>query len=471
MYSQNSLKALEEQIKSDFENLNIPPEHWVIEQDGRLPVAILGGGMSGLTIALALKIKGIPCQIFEQKAQGEEGPWLKPALMETLRSPKNVVGPALGSPSLTFQAWYKAQFGVEAWDKLNKIPRVQWHEYLQWFKQVTAPKFHDQHEFIDYEIIDDAVTKLVFKNHKQIKEVFASHVVFALGMETFSIPNIPHFVENISSQYWEHAYAGTDYSKFKNLDIGVVGYSAGAMDSAATALEHGAKSVELLCRCKDFPRVNHAKIAVNSGYLSAYASLTDEQKWEFQNYLLQQKMPAPHGSTLRVSKHNHAHFNFDAGITRIEQKDQKLYVYTKDECFILDYLILATGFKLNWDKTVWTQKLKTQFKIWQDVIQDKENNGLEDNPYLTPYFEFIDKSTDSSTNLYCFNFSAGMSLGPLIGMIGGVDSGATVLASQIACKIYQSQYEQQLLKIKTSTEYELEGNEWKPALSYRKRKN
>ncbi|MEX6211594.1 hypothetical protein AB6G58_19575 [Providencia huaxiensis] len=46
--------------------------------------------------------------------------------METLRSPKHVVGSALASPSLTFQAWFKAQFGVQKWEELDKIPRLQW---------------------------------------------------------------------------------------------------------------------------------------------------------------------------------------------------------------------------------------------------------------------------------------------------------------------------------------------------------
>lgn len=48
---------------------------------------------------------------------------------------KNLTGPALISPSLTFQAWFKAQFGHQAWESLDKIPRLQWDEYLKWFKK------------------------------------------------------------------------------------------------------------------------------------------------------------------------------------------------------------------------------------------------------------------------------------------------------------------------------------------------
>ena len=41
-----------------------------------------------------------------------EGPWATTARMETLRSPKQLTGPALGLPALTFRAWYEAQFGT-----------------------------------------------------------------------------------------------------------------------------------------------------------------------------------------------------------------------------------------------------------------------------------------------------------------------------------------------------------------------
>ena len=57
---------------------------------------------------------------------GVEGPWVTYARMETLRSPKVLTGPAAGIPSLTFRAWFVAQFGAAEWEALDKIPRVMW---------------------------------------------------------------------------------------------------------------------------------------------------------------------------------------------------------------------------------------------------------------------------------------------------------------------------------------------------------
>ncbi len=67
--------------------------------------------------------------------------------------PKHVVGPA--SPSLTFQAWFKAQFGIQKWDELDKIPRVQWGEYLQWYKTMTEPYVLNQYRLVDVQLNDN----------------------------------------------------------------------------------------------------------------------------------------------------------------------------------------------------------------------------------------------------------------------------------------------------------------------------
>ena len=58
--------------------------------------------------------------------------------METLRSPKQLLGPAYGMASLTFQAWFTAQFGDEAWEELFRIPRPMWMDYLHWYRGVLT---------------------------------------------------------------------------------------------------------------------------------------------------------------------------------------------------------------------------------------------------------------------------------------------------------------------------------------------
>lgn len=474
MYPKNNLKDLEKQIKIDLENFNIPPKDWISSVNNNPPIVIIGAGMSALCLAFALKIKGIPCILFEKKEEGYEGAWLSPALMENLRSPKNLTGPALISPSLTFQAWYKAQFGVTQWNELEKIPRVTWHRYLQWFKTIIAPKIYYKHELIDL-VVERKSIKLTFKKENEEQIYTAEHCVLAMGMDSLSSPNIPDYASHLPQKFWEHSYAGTDYTRFKGKNIGVVGSSAGAMDSAATALEHGAEVVEILCRTDDFPRVNRSKAASNQGYLSSYAYWSDTQKWDFQYYLKKEGTPPPFGSTLRVSKHGNAYFNFNETIDKVVIQGNKLHVYTEQHHFILDHLIFATGFKLDWTKNIWLERLQHQVKKWKEVYTPEQSQSYDEMgeyPYLSPDFEFTPKVAESLdvSRLYCFNYNAHMSQGPLVGMIGGVAKGAETLAEALAKKIYIEQYSAQINHVKASEDFELQGDEWITDKTYRNTK-
>lgn len=467
------LTTLEAQINQDLQYLNLPIGSWTLSEEHidkqQINVAIIGAGMSGITAAFALKLRGINALVFDQAPAGKEGPWQTPALMETLRSPKQVVGPALASPSLTFQAWFKAQFGDDAWESLDKIPRLQWGEYLQWFKTMTAPSLLNQHQLVDVKLIPQG-RELTFDTPNGQVSFVAQHVVIATGMESFSEPNIPDFMEKIPKKYWEHSYAGSNYQRFNDLDIGVVGYSAGAMDSSATALEHGAKSVELLIRAKEMPQVNRGKVAGSPGFTNAYRYFTDAQKWHYADYVVKAKTPAPHGSTLRVSRHPNAYFNFNTQINKVTVREDKLHVSTTQGDFSFDYLILATGYRLTWQKHSAFHRLAPFIKTWKDVYtppKGEENSELAAHPYLGEHFELQAKTGYEFPfidHFYCFNLSASLSMGPVIGLIPGTNTGAERLADHIAAKLYLAHQTRHLEQVKASTDNELLGDEWQPAL-------
>src|SRR4051794_34000905 len=117
----SGLARLEEELRRQLAYLNYPPKNWVPATPGVLDVAIIGAGMAGLTLAFALLREGVSnLRLFDAQPPGHEGPWVTYARMETLRSPKHVTSPDLGVPALTFRAWFEAQFGAEAWERLGK---------------------------------------------------------------------------------------------------------------------------------------------------------------------------------------------------------------------------------------------------------------------------------------------------------------------------------------------------------------
>ena len=94
------LAALEARLAEDLSLLELPARGWVFSRTHEttqvLDVAVIGGGMAGLAAAAALKLLGVRARIFDRSPQGFEGPWATTARMETLRSPKQLTGPAPG---------------------------------------------------------------------------------------------------------------------------------------------------------------------------------------------------------------------------------------------------------------------------------------------------------------------------------------------------------------------------------------
>jgi hypothetical protein len=126
----SGLATLEKRLAQDREWLGWPSPDWMPQPASHqgmltLEVAIVGAGQAGLAAAAALGRQGIRAVVFDRAQADFEGPWATTARMETLRSPKELAGPALGLPALTFRAWFEAQFGSSAWVALDKIPRLQ----------------------------------------------------------------------------------------------------------------------------------------------------------------------------------------------------------------------------------------------------------------------------------------------------------------------------------------------------------
>jgi cation diffusion facilitator CzcD-associated flavoprotein CzcO len=143
MRSSQGLSALEAQIARDLELTAHPHMEWMVPRlhagKPALDVLIVGAGQSGLVTAFGLKRERVGnILVIDRAPEGKEGPWVTFARMPTLRSPKVQTGPDLGIPSLTFQAWYEAQHGAQAFADMNLIPSVDWHEYLLWYRRILG---------------------------------------------------------------------------------------------------------------------------------------------------------------------------------------------------------------------------------------------------------------------------------------------------------------------------------------------
>ena len=100
-------------------------------------VLIVGAGQSGLVIAAALRREGVArVRLVDRAGPGRTGPWRTFARMAELRTPKALVGTDLGLPNLSARRWYETRYGADAWDAIERIPRTDWHGYLEWYRDV-----------------------------------------------------------------------------------------------------------------------------------------------------------------------------------------------------------------------------------------------------------------------------------------------------------------------------------------------
>ena len=199
--------------------------------------------------------RGLQVDVFDEAPAGLEGPWATTARMETLRSPKQLAGPCLGIPSLTFRAWFEAQFGAAAWEALDKIPRLQWMDYLRWYRQVLKLQIHNGHKVADIWPRGEGPIELRIETADgRVLHRWARRLVLATGRAGLGGAQVPDWAHALPRTRWLHSADEADYAALRGLRVGVVGAGASAMDSAATALEAGAARVHLLVRRADIPK-------------------------------------------------------------------------------------------------------------------------------------------------------------------------------------------------------------------------
>ena len=464
------LVALAARLRQDLAWLDLPAKPWTIprEYGGKkvLDVAIIGGGMSGMAASASLGLAGIAAVMFDRAPAGFEGPWVTTARMETLRSPKQLTGPALGLPALTFRAWFEAQFGMDAWDALDKIPRTQWMDYLRWYRHVLNLDLRNEHHVTKILPRDDGMVQLEVMHRGSSETIFARRAVIATGRAGLGGAYVPDFAHRISRDLWAHSSDPLDYSTLAGKRVGVIGAGASAMDSAATALEMGAASVDMLIRRDDIPRINKGKGANNPGWVTGFYGLPDSWKWKIRHYINRQQVPPPRGSTLRVSKFANARFNLGCPIDSVAVHDQVLHVKTPKGIFELDFLIFSTGFQIDWLARPEYGAIAPFIRSWADRFtpeQTERDEELSGSPDVGPDFELREKipgSCKGLSNILCFCYPATLSHGQISGDIPAISDGAKRLTQGIVSQFYREDIEQYYEKIQSFAEPEVFGDEW-----------
>ena len=473
---QHRLAELNARVKQDLRTLNYPPANWSmpVTAEGGQPVSdvvVIGGGMCGLVAGHALTRAGIAnLRVVDRAPKGFEGPWVTYARMETLRSPKILLGPALGMASLSFRAWYTALYGESEWEQLFRIPRPMWMDYLKWYREVMEiPVENDTHVtrvvpradgLLELEIAGGATPPILTRK-----------LVLATGRDGLGKPTVPDFVKGMERhKSWAHSADEIDFDRLKGKRVVVIGVGASAVDNAAEALEQGAGEVRLLARRKEMPTINKLMGIGSYGVTAGFAEISPEWRWRLMDYAAKQQTPAPHNSTLRVSRHPNAYFHFDCGIGSMREEGGEVVITTTGgRIFRTDFVILGTGFDI--DPVCRSELAPYQDRIacWEDRYTPppgEENPGLGRFPWLNSDFSFTEKEPGTAPwlkDIHCFNYGASVSVGKVSGDIPAISEGALWLARGIAASLFIRDIDYHWEALLAYEKPELDGTEWTDA--------
>lgn len=460
---------LERRIAEDLRNLCYPPAEWVPERhvDGErvLDVMIVGAGMCGALAWFALRRAGISnMRIIDSAPEGEEGPWLTYARMETLRSPKQLPGPSLGVGSLTFRAWHEDRFGAQAWETLDKIPRPMWAQYLYWYRKVLGIPVENGVRLERVEPHSGGLLRLTLSGGDTL---LCRKLITATGRDGMGRPNIPDFVDGLDRRFWAHSADDIDFAALKGRDVVVVGVGASAVDNAAEALEAGAREVRHLIRRDEMPCINKMMGVGSPGFNAGYRELSDEMRWRIMQYSFATQTPAPRGSTLRVSRHENAFFHFGIRIRAARALGERVRLTLEDgRHFDTDFVILGTGFQTDPMSRVEFGEAAHDIRLWRDVYtppEGEQNDDLGGFPYLDHDFRFTGKSAEADAwlrHVFCFNYGASASIGKVSGDIPGISKGAAWLADAVVAQLYGEDALAHWQILQAYSKPELQGDEW-----------
>ncbi len=466
--TQTGLMAHEAVVARDRAMLGLPPRNWpatVAGPDGQpmLDVLIVGAGMCGIAAAAALLHKGIGnILVVDSNPDGQEGPWVTYARMETLRSPKHLPGPCLGIPSLTFRAWYEAQHGEEGWDALYKIWNADWQDYLTWLKRVLALPVRNNVAVTRIEPAQGFVRATLDDG----RVLCARRIVLANGRSGTGGFHVPDFVEPaLWPDLAAHTNEAIDFNALRGCRIAVVGGGPSAWDNAATAPEAGAASAEMYVRRAALPQINKGRGSAHPGFFEGWAALEPADKWAILTYMHDLQSPPPHETVGRAIALPGFAIHLGTPVLAARRAVDHVVLDLMDRQVEADFLIVGSSFRVDLAHDPLLAPYHDAITTWADRYTppaELARDELGRFPWLGDGFELTSIASAATGSaafgrVHLFNHGALASLGAIASDIPGVNVGAERLASRMAQHFFREDIAAMRANLEAFAEPELEG--------------
>jgi len=418
----SSLSELEQLLRRDLELIAYPEAAWVpthtLNDEPVLDVLIVGAGQGGLAVAsLLLRERITNFLVVDQAAEGEEGIWQSYARMHTLRTPKQIGGPDLGIPNLSYRAWFEAQFGPQSFQLFKYIPKQDWQRYLLWFRQVLAIPVRNQTRFCAVRPQGDYL-RVELQGPQGGHALLTRKLVLAGGIETSGYWWMPAAIAALPASRRAHTADRIDFKALRGKRVALIGAGASAFDNAAVALEQGASQVQMFCRRAELQRVQPYKVLAFPGFLRHFGTLEDPTRWRVMHYLLNIREALTRETWERVTCHANFELLSGAPIESARAEPTAVYLRTPRGEYPADFVICGTGFEMDLAARPELAGVAEHVASWADRYQPpspERSERLARYPYLDAGMAFTEKQPGAAPwlgNIHCFNFGATLSFGP-----------------------------------------------------------
>jgi cation diffusion facilitator CzcD-associated flavoprotein CzcO len=182
--------------------------------------------------------------------------------------------------------------------------------------------------------------------------------------------------------------------------------------------------------------------------------------------VFQEQTPPPRDSTLRVSRHPQARLHLASPVLALSEAGGALRVETPRGAHALDFLILATGFRVDLSRRPELALIAPHIRFWSDRFAPEPGMAHEElatSPDLAPDFAFQEKRAGACpalARIHCYNHPSTLSHGKLAGDIPAVSAGAQRLAQGIARSLFVEDREHHFARLQAFDTPELLGDEW-----------
>ncbi|ALM81619.1 NAD(P)-binding domain-containing protein [Bordetella sp. N] len=420
-----------------------PAPEWVPARDGIThDVAIIGGGQNGVALAFALRRLGVArVTVIDAAPAGAPGIWREPARMNVLRTPKHLNGPELDLAELSFRHWFEARHGVAAYDEIQFIKRLDWADYLDWFRAITKTPVRHDTTLQALTPHPDGVELQLSHGGKTLRET-ARKVVLTSGVAGFGGPSLPAFTTNLPAGSYAHTADRIDFSALQGRDVAVLGAAASAFDAAATALEQGARSVHLYARRQRLTNRAPLRLRGHAGAAPHFHLLPDETRWLLNVTARQHGATPPREALRRIAEHENFFIHAGADWQNVRADGERIRFDSGGQTHQADFLILGTGYHADVAKTPILAPLERDIATWADryvAPADLADPTLSLSPYLGPDFELTEKQPGQAPHvkrIHVYSAAATASFGRPIGDVPCMGLHVPQLARAVVRDLY-----------------------------------